>query len=106
MNEADTLIDLSSQAGWKMKSKFEFVVSIKSMKVKFSQEGRRAKLIADYVLEYKGAKLAVIAKSDELQVGEGVAQAKLYAQKLRLQTLQLMANRSMPSSRQYRGSGQ
>jgi type I restriction enzyme, R subunit len=50
--------------------------------------GRRGKgLRADYVLAYKGIKLAVIeAKSDELNVGEGVAQAKLYAEKLKLNT--------------------
>ena len=49
--------------------------------------GRKKPLIADYILVYKGIKLAVVeAKSDELQVGEGVAQAKLYAQKLNLET--------------------
>ncbi|MCC7318006.1 MAG: hypothetical protein IT219_05700, partial [Bacteroidales bacterium] len=40
--------------------------------------------IADYVLVYKGIKLAVVeAKSDELEVGEGVMQAKKYAEKLK-----------------------
>ena len=49
--------------------------------------GRAKALIADYILVYKGIKLAVIeAKSSELEVGEGVAQAKLYAQKLNLET--------------------
>lgn len=49
--------------------------------------GRKKPLIADYILVYKGIKLAVVeAKSDELAVGEGVAQAKLYAQKLNLDT--------------------
>ncbi len=49
--------------------------------------GRAKPLIADYILVYKGVKLAVIeAKSDKLEVGEGVAQAKLYAQKLQLET--------------------
>ena len=44
-------------------------------------------MIADYILVYKGIKLAVVeAKSDELGVGEGVAQAKLYAEKLNLET--------------------
>lgn len=43
--------------------------------------------IADYVLVYKGIKLAVVeAKSDELEVGEGVTQAKKYAEKLKLET--------------------
>ena len=47
--------------------------------------GRKKPLIADYILIHKGIKLAVVeAKSDELEVGEGVAQAKLYAQKLNL----------------------
>jgi type I restriction enzyme R subunit len=47
--------------------------------------GRGKALIADYLLTYKGRKLAVIeAKSDELEVGEGVAQAKDYAQKLQI----------------------
>ncbi len=47
--------------------------------------GRKKQLIADYILVYKGIKLAVVeAKSDELEVGEGVAQAKLYAEKLKL----------------------
>jgi len=42
---------------------------------------------ADYVLEYKGRKLAVIeAKSEDLSVSEGVMQAKEYALKLNLGT--------------------
>ena len=40
---------------------------------------------ADYILEYKGQKLAVIeAKSDEKDVAEGVGQAKLYADALKI----------------------
>ncbi len=43
--------------------------------------------IADYVLVYKGIKLAVVeAKSDVQEVGEGVMQAKKYADKLKLET--------------------
>ena len=46
---------------------------------------RTGRLTADYVLSYKNRKLAVVeAKRDEEEVGEGVAQAKIYAQKLRL----------------------
>lgn len=49
--------------------------------------GRGKREIADYVLVYKGIKLAVVeAKSDELEVGEGVMQAKKYAEKLKLET--------------------
>ena len=50
--------------------------------------GRRSQVIyADYILSYKGIKLAVIeAKKAELGYGEGVAQAKEYAAKLQLET--------------------
>jgi len=49
--------------------------------------GRSKPLIADYILMYKGIKLAVVeAKSSDLNVSEGVAQAKQYAQKLNLET--------------------
>ena len=49
--------------------------------------GRGKKEKADYVLVYKGIKLAVVeAKSDELEVGAGVRQAKQYAKKLQLET--------------------
>jgi type I restriction enzyme, R subunit len=48
---------------------------------------RKKSLIADYILSYRNRKLAVVeAKSDELEVSEGIAQAKLYAQKLNLET--------------------
>jgi len=55
---------------------------------KINVGGVRSKpLKADYILVYKGIKLAVVeAKSNELPVGEGVAQAKLYAGKLKLET--------------------
>ncbi len=49
--------------------------------------GRGKREIADYVLVYKGIKLAVVeAKSAALEVGEGVMQAKKYAEKLKLET--------------------
>lgn len=49
--------------------------------------GRGKKDVADYVLVYKGIKLAIIeAKSNELEVGEGVMQAKKYALKLQVET--------------------
>ena len=55
---------------------------------KIQNGGVRSKILrADYVLSYKGIKLAVIeAKSNDLNVGEGVAQAKQYADKLKLET--------------------
>jgi len=44
---------------------------------------KRKPLSADYVLEYKGRKLAIVeAKADYKEVGEGVGQAKDYARKL------------------------
>ncbi len=44
---------------------------------------RKKPLIADYILVFKGIKLAVVeAKNNELEVGDGVALAKLYAEKL------------------------
>ncbi|MDD4983552.1 MAG: DEAD/DEAH box helicase family protein [Candidatus ainarchaeum sp.] len=46
---------------------------------------RASPLRADYVLSYKGRKLAVIeAKESCFEVGEGVAQAKNYAEKLHI----------------------
>src|SRR5690606_4593393 len=49
--------------------------------------GRGRREIADYVLVYKDIKLAVIeAKSVLQEVGEGVMQAKKYAEKLQLDT--------------------
>lgn len=46
---------------------------------------RRNPKFADYILAYKGRKLAVIeAKSDECVIGDGVHQAKDYAEKLEI----------------------
>lgn len=92
MNEAETraeLIDPKLKAsGWGV---VEYTKVLREYKI---TEGRivpgasRTKpLIADYVLVYKGIKLAVIeAKCDELEVGEGVSQAKNYAAKMKLET--------------------
>ena len=92
MNEAETraeLIDPKLKAcGWGVVegSKILREYHITAGKIQ-SGGGRSKKLTADYVLVYKGIKLAVIeAKSSVLAVGEGVAQAKLYAEKLKLET--------------------
>ncbi|MBK8680222.1 MAG: DEAD/DEAH box helicase family protein [Sphingobacteriales bacterium] len=55
---------------------------------KIQSGGSRSIILrADYVLAYKGIKLAVIeAKVETEEVGEGVMQAKKYAQKLELET--------------------
>ena len=94
MNEADTRAELIDKqleaAGWitsaetGVRVRREFNINDGEIRASGIRTGR---LIADYILEYKNIKLAVVeAKSDELDVSEGVAQAKLYAQKLRLQS--------------------
>lgn len=92
MNEAETraeLIDPKLKAcGWGVVegSKVLREYSITAGKIQ-TGGGRGKRDIADYVLVYKGIKLAIVeAKSDELEVGEGVMQAKKYAQKLQLET--------------------
>jgi len=92
MNEAETraeLIDPKLKAcGWGIVegSKVLREYHITEGKI-LSGGGRGKKIIADYILVYKGIKLAVIeAKSDVLEVGEGVMQAKQYAEKLQLET--------------------
>jgi type I restriction enzyme R subunit len=92
MNESETraeLIDPKLKAcGWGVveDSKVLREYSITAGKIQ-TGGGRGKREIADYVLVYKGIKLAVVeAKSDELEVGEGVMQAKKYAAKLGLET--------------------
>ncbi len=92
MNEAETraeLIDPKLKAcGWGVVEGSKILREYNITAGKIQTGGVRAKkLTADYVLVYKGIKLAVVeAKSDELGVGEGVAQAKQYAQKLNIET--------------------
>lgn len=92
MNEAETraeLIDPKLKAcGWGVveDSKILREYNITAGKIQ-TGSGRGKKLTADYILVYKGIKLAVVeAKSVLLGVGEGVAQAKQYAEKLKLET--------------------
>ena len=92
MNEAETraeLIDPKLKAcGWGVVEGSKVLREYNITAGKIQTGGIRAKkLTADYVLVYKGIKLAIVeAKSDDLEVGEGVAQAKQYAQKLSLET--------------------
>ena len=90
MNEADTRAELIdpqlAASGWvtggDVRVQREFNINDGEIRAGGMRTGQ---LKADYVLSYKNRKLAVIeAKRDEEEVGEGVAQAKLYAQKLRL----------------------
>lgn len=92
MNEAETraeLIDPKLKAcGWGVVEDSKILREYNITVGKIQTGGIRGKkTIADYVLVYKGIKLAVVeAKSCNLGVGEGVAQAKQYAEKLKLET--------------------
>ena len=101
MNEAETRAELIdpqlTKAGWgvvedskilRERNVYKNADGVKITDGRIQVGGKRAKpLIADYILMYKGVKLAIVeAKSNALEVGEGVAQAKLYAQKLNLET--------------------
>jgi type I restriction enzyme R subunit len=92
MNEAETraeLIDPKLKAcGWGIVEGSKVLREYHITQGKIQTGGGRGKKeIADYVLVYKGIKLAIVeAKSDEQEVGEGVMQAKKYAQKLQLET--------------------
>ena len=93
MNEAETRaeqIDPKLKAcGWSVAEGSKILRELNVCKItegRIQTGGRRSKpLIADYILVYKGIKLAVVeAKAEDVSVSEGVAQAKLYAEKLRL----------------------
>jgi len=91
MNEAETraeLIDPKLKAcGWGVMEGSRIFREYKITQGKILSGGRGKRLIADYILSYKGMNLAVVeAKSDNLEVGEGVMQAKQYAEKLQLET--------------------
>ena len=84
MNESDTRLHKIDPklkaAGWGVieGSRITTEYTFTRGKISRSQKGVQKK--ADYVLIYKGVKLAVVeAKSDELSCSEGVAQAKDYA---------------------------
>ncbi|WLD93356.1 EcoAI/FtnUII family type I restriction enzme subunit R [Alkalihalobacillus sp. AL-G] len=89
MNEAETRAELIdpklNESGWGAVEGSKVLREFHITAGKIQAGGRAKPVIADYILVYKGIKLAVIeAKSDELEVGEGVAQAKDYALKLKL----------------------
>jgi type I restriction enzyme R subunit len=92
MNEAETraeLIDPKLKAcGWGVVEGSKVLREYHITQGKIQTGGGRGKKeIADYVLVYKGIKLAIIeAKSDLQEVGEGVMQAKQYAKKMQLET--------------------
>ena len=90
MNEAETRAELIDPAlknsGWGVVSDTKVFREYYFTQGKIQAGGKRAKpLKADYILAYKNRKLAVVeAKSDEKEVGEGVGQAKEYAEKLQI----------------------
>ncbi len=90
MNEAETRAEFIDpklkECGWGVVEGSKILREYPITEGRIQTGGVRGKkLTADYVLVYKGIKLAVVeAKSNELEVGEGVAQAKLYAEKLHL----------------------
>ncbi len=90
MNEAETraeYIDPKLKAsGWGEVDGSKVLREFRITDGKIQTGGTRGKPeIADYILVYKNRKIGVIeAKADELEAGEGVAQAKAYAQKLHI----------------------
>jgi type I restriction enzyme R subunit len=90
MNEAETRAELIDpklrESGWGVVEGSKVLREHHITKGKIEVGGRRAKpLIADYILVYKNQKIGIIeAKSDELPVGDGVAQAKNYAGKMQI----------------------
>jgi len=92
MNETDTRAELIEPqlkaAGWGVVEGARIQREYKINAGEIRAGGIRTGMLrADYILVYKNRKLAVIeAKSDDLDVSEGVAQAKLYAQKLEITT--------------------
>jgi len=90
MNEADTRAELIDpklkQAGWGVVpgSRIQREYPINAGEIR-SGGIRTGQMKADYVLVYQNRQLAVVeAKSVDVEVGEGVAQAKRYASKLAL----------------------
>jgi type I restriction enzyme R subunit len=93
MNEAETRAEIIDPklkfCGWGVTEGSKILRERNVCKItegRIQSGGRRSKpLIADYILAYKGFKLAVVeAKAEDIPVSEGVAQAKLYAEKLHL----------------------
>jgi len=91
MNEAQTRLDKIDpklrDAGWGIVPGSKILVEQSAYIApgRITTTGHKNPKKADYILEYKGQKLAVIeAKSDELDVSAGVDQAKEYAEVLKI----------------------
>jgi type I restriction enzyme R subunit len=92
MNEAETRAELIDpklrNSGWGVVEGSKILREYYFTAGKILSGGRRGTpLMADYILVYRGRKLAVIeAKSHNKAIGEGLAQAKNYAEKLQIAT--------------------
>ena len=90
MNEAETRAEYIDpklkSSGWGEGDESKVLREFQITDGKINVGGKRGKSeIADYILVYKNVKIGVIeAKRDELEVGEGVMQAKSYAEKLHI----------------------
>ena len=87
MNESDTRLHKIDPklkaAGWGVTEGSRITTEYTFTRGKISRRQKGKPKRADYVLIYKGVKLAIVeAKSDELSYSEGVAQAKEYADML------------------------
>lgn len=89
MNESQTRLNkidpkLKSN-GWGTTADSYILTEVPITRGRVSQTIKPRPMKADYILQYKGVKLAVVeAKSDEKPLGEGVMQAKEYAEKLKI----------------------
>ena len=84
MNESQTRYDkidpALKAAGWGVVEDSRVITEYPITRGRVSKTSKPNPLKADYVLVYKGAKLAIVeAKSVQKDVAEGVAQAKQYA---------------------------
>lgn len=92
MNEAETRAEMIdpklTSLGWGIVEGSKVLREYKITEGKIQPGGVRAKkLTADYILVYRNIKLAVIeAKAETILAADAVGQAKLYAQKLKLNT--------------------
>lgn len=89
MNEAQTRLNkidpALKKAGWNVVEQSHIIVEYAITNGRVSKSVAPKPLKADYILSYKGVKLAVVeAKSDEKDVSDGVAQAKQYAKMLNI----------------------
>ena len=89
MNESQTRLTKIDpklkESGWGTTADSYILTEVPITRGRISQTIKPRPMKADYILQYKGVKLAVVeAKSDEKPVSEGVMQAKEYAEKLKI----------------------